>query len=82
MDALPQARLVTELKLAIDARDSARIDRLIRQNPRSIMASHVLRNIGKRRAAAIWYRIPEVIAGELEERAWRAPPRRCEPFPE
>lgn len=62
---MPQARLVIELKLAIDAGDFSRIDQLIRENPRSVMASHVLRNIGKQRAESIWYRMPEVFTKAL-----------------
>lgn len=62
---MPQARLVIELKLAIDAGDTSRIDQLIRENPRSVQASHVLRNIGKERAESIWYRIGEVISDAL-----------------
>lgn len=50
---MPQARLVIELRLAIDAGDRSRIDQLIRENPRSVWAKHVQRNIGVRRATSL-----------------------------
>jgi len=53
MDTIPQARLVYELRLAIDAGDRSRIEQLIRENPRSSFSAHVLRNIGKERAATL-----------------------------
>ncbi len=53
MDTIAQARLVVEMKLAVDAGDTSRIDRLIAENPRSYQAKHVMRNIGVRRAEVV-----------------------------
>lgn len=53
MDTISQARLVVELKLAIDAGNHSRIEKLIRENPRSARVSHVVRNIGVRRASIL-----------------------------
>lgn len=50
---MPQARLVIELRLAIDAGDTSRIKQLVRENPRSVLARHVIRNIGVRRATSL-----------------------------
>jgi len=51
LDQMPQARLVLELKLAIDRKDVRSVTNLTAANPRSSWARHVQRNIGKRRAA-------------------------------
>jgi hypothetical protein len=53
LDTMPQARLVIELRLAIDAGDRSRIEQLIRENPRSVNARHVVRNIGVARASTL-----------------------------
>lgn len=39
-----------ELKLAIDQRDTKKVNALVEANPRSTWADHVQRNIGKKRA--------------------------------
>jgi len=48
---MAQARLVTELKLALDQNDYRKLVALVESNPRSAWASHVQRNIGKRRSS-------------------------------
>lgn len=68
MDTMPQSRLVIELKLAIDAGHLSRIDQLIRENPNSAIASHVLRNIGKERAEVVWTRFPVVFESYVKDR--------------
>ena len=56
IDRLPQRQLVYEYRLAIDdaiagrRRGRDRVRRLMEDNPRSTWSTHVIYNIGKRRA--------------------------------
>lgn len=58
-DSIPQRQLVYQLALAIDhaqdpaygpARGAAEVEELVLANPRSAFSTHVLHNIGARRA--------------------------------
>ena len=54
-DSIPQRQLVYQLALAIDlfglqSGSEARLDELLDANPRSAYSTHVLHNIGARRA--------------------------------
>jgi len=67
MDKLPQRVLVHKLKRAIDLipRDSlavTRVRQLVEENPRSARSTHVLRNLGAGRVAALATILDEPLA--------------------
>lgn len=81
MDKLPQRVLVHDLKRAIDLipRDRqavTRVRKLVEENPRSARSTHVVRNIGRGRAATLAHVIGEPLPHATRVRGAALPVQR------